>query len=65
MSPAIVIAGTLAIIAVACLVAMTLTYVLEVRREDARDREESRRRAEFVRALGADRPLRWTDGGAS
>ena len=43
----------------------SMLNVLEVRREDARDREESRRRAEFVRALGADRPLRWTDGGAS
>ena len=65
MTPALVIAGTLAIITVACFVAMTLTYIFEVRREDRLDREEARRRRELVRVLGdamtSDRPRSWTE----
>ena len=65
MTPALVIAGTLAIITVACLVAMTLTYMAEGRREEARDREAKRRREGLVAVFDADRPMRWDDGGAS
>ena len=65
MNPIVVFAGVVAILVSALLFAEALVYAMASRAADRRDAAEAQRRRELVRALNAERPMRWTDGGAS